>query len=67
MASERKSYRENLELLRSLYPEKLMFSISETMKATGLTYKVVKKNFIFNDHKLISICDLARQMSLKGS
>lgn len=66
MARERKSYRENLELLRSLYPDKLMFTISETMKATGLSYKVVKKNFTFNDYKLISVCDLANQMSLKG-
>lgn len=66
MGRERESFRDNLELLQKLYPDKLMFSIQETMEATGLTYKVVKKNFKFNENKRISICDLARQMSLSG-
>lgn len=63
MAREKQGFRDNLELLKQLYPNKLMFSIQETMQATGLSYKMVKKNFTFNENKFISICDLARQMS----
>lgn len=62
---ERECFRDNLELIRTAEPGKAMFNISEVARITGLSRKKVRGAFVFGDNRLISINDLARQMSAR--
>ena len=64
MAREKAGYRENLELLKERMPDKTMLSVGDVLKVTGLTYKTVHKIVDFGGKRYISLCDLARQISI---
>lgn len=62
MARECEAYRDNLEMIKNLYPEQLMFRPKEVGKMMGMKkYETVVRHFKFNNG-YISIGDLARQM-----
>lgn len=63
MGREKLSYRDNLERIKAVFPDKEMLRIAEVMEFTGLSRNAVTKLFTFNEHKYISVAMLAREMS----
>lgn len=63
MGREPEAMRDNIELIRSVYPNKLLLRFGEVVKVTGLGKTTVRKYFKFMPNGYISVADLARQMS----
>ena len=63
MPREKASYRDNLERIKEMYPDKEMLSLQEASKFIGLDWRTVKKMFPFNKFNKISVATLAREMS----
>ena len=63
MPREKESYRDNLERIKDMYPDKEMLSLKEASEFIGLNYRTVKKMFSFNRFNKISVATLAREMS----
>lgn len=62
MALEKPSYRDNLERIKAVYPNKEMLKVKDVQKFCGLSRETVKKLFDFKD-SYISVAKLAREMS----
>lgn len=63
MPREKLSYRDNIERIKEYFPNKELLKIKEVAAFTGLHVDTVKKIFTFNEHRLISVATLAREMS----
>ena len=63
MSREKASYRDNIERIKERFPDKEMLKIRDVAAFTGLHIDTVKKIFTFNEHRLISVATLAREMS----
>lgn len=62
MALEKPSYRDNLERIKAVFPNKELLRANEVAKFCGIDVRTVKKLFgIKNDY--ISVAKLAREMS----
>ena len=62
MALEKPSYRDNLERIKAVYPNKEMLKVKDVQKFCGLNRETVKKLFDFKD-SYISVAKLAREVS----
>lgn len=62
MPLEKPSYRDNLERIKEVYPNKEMLKVKDVQKFCGLNRETVKKLFDFKDG-YISVAKLAREMS----
>lgn len=62
MALEKPSYRDNLERIKEVYPNKEMLKVKDVQKFCGLNRETVKKLFDFKEG-YISVAKLAREMS----
>lgn len=65
MAREKDGYRDNLERLNEMFPDRELLTIADVMDFCGVSRNTVKKWFKFNPTtKRISKADLARAVSL---
>ena len=62
MALEKPAYRDNLERIKALYPDKEMLKVKDVQRFCGLNRATVEKLFDFKDG-YISVAKLAREMS----
>jgi hypothetical protein len=62
MPREKAGYRDNLEFLNGFFPDKNMLSRADIIEFTGLSRKVIDKNFPFSG-RYISKPDFARMIS----
>lgn len=62
MALEKPAYRDNLERIKTRYPDKEMLKVKDVQRFCGLNRATVKKLFDFKDG-YISVAKLAREMS----
>ena len=62
MPREKEAYRDNLERLKSVFPDKELLNIKEVSTFCGIDVRTVKKIFNITD-KYISIASLARKLS----
>ena len=62
MALEKPSYRDNLERIKEVYPNKEMLKVKDVQRFCGLNRATVKKLFDFKGG-YISVAKLAREMS----
>ena len=63
MAREKEGYRDNLERIKSYFPDKEMLTNKDVQNFTGMCYRSVRKRFAFTKG-YVSTADLARQMSI---
>jgi hypothetical protein len=63
MPREKESYRDNLERIKEMYPDKEMLSLQEVAAFIGINWRTAKKMFSFNTFNYISVAVLAREMS----
>jgi hypothetical protein len=62
MAKEKPAYRDNVERIKLMFPNKELLNCTEVMDFTGLSRNKVKKMFTFKD-RYISVATLARELS----
>ncbi len=63
MPREKEAYRDNLERIKAMYPDKEFLRVSEVMRFLGMKkYNSVLKRFPFKDN-YISVATLARELS----
>ena len=63
MPREKEAYRDNLERIKNMYPDKELLRVSEVMRFLGMkNYNSVLKRFPFKDN-YISVATLARELS----
>ena len=62
MPREKEAYRDNLELLDRMFPDKNILTVSDVAKFSGCCYRVAKKIYPFKDNR-ISKATLARFIS----
>lgn len=61
---EKMYYRDNLELIMQAFPNEKVLKLKQAADYLGIDVRTFKKKFKFNEKiKMISICDLARQIS----
>lgn len=63
MGVEKAGYRDNLERIAEMFPDKEMLKKGDVIQITGTSYYVVNKLFKFKNG-YISKAELARQMCL---
>ena len=63
MPREKESYRDNIERIKEMYPNKELLTTNDVSRFTGLYKATVKKKFEFAKNGYISVASLARQMS----
>lgn len=63
MPREKEGYRDNLERISEIVPDKEMLKKGDVIRITGKSYYVINKLFSFKNG-YISKSELARQMSL---
>ena len=49
MSREKAAYRDNLELIMEMFPNKGVLTINDVVRYTGKNYRTVKKHFPFID------------------
>lgn len=64
MAREKQSFRDNLERICEVYPDKELLTMQEVREFLGISYHMTRNLIQFNKMKLVSKADLARQISL---
>ena len=57
---EKSDYRDNLERIKQMYPNKELITIAEVMAFLGVSRKVVKR--VIGMDKYISVASLARKL-----
>lgn len=62
MPIEKEAYRDNVERLKSFFPDKELLNMKEVSDFCGIDVRTVKKLLNIND-KYISIASLARKLS----
>lgn len=62
MPIEKEAYRDNVERLKSFFPDKELLNMKEVSDFCGIDVRTVKKILNIND-KYISIASLARKLS----
>lgn len=62
MALEKPSYRDNLERIKAVYPDKEILATHEVAKFCGVDSRTVKKLFEMKNN-YISVAKLARELS----
>lgn len=62
MPREKEAYRDNLERLKNVYPDKELLNLKEVSTFCGVDVRTVKKILGTTD-KYISIASLARKLS----
>lgn len=62
MPREKENYRQNLERVKNMFPEKEVLTKSDVVKFSSLTYKTVVKMFPFKGN-YISVASLASCLS----
>ena len=63
MALEKPSYRDNLERIKEVYPNKEMLNVKNVATFCGLNRKTAERLFGFSKDGYISVAKLAREMS----
>lgn len=63
MPREKLSYRDNLERLNEMFPDKELLTRVDVAKFTGLHRQTVAKWFSFSCHGMTSKATLAREIS----
>ena len=63
MSREKAAYRDNLELIMEMFPNKGVLTINDVVRYTGKNSRTVKKHFPFIDGLGISVATLARILS----
>ncbi len=64
MPREKPSYRDNLEMIVSRFPDKTLLTVTDVAQFCGVSRAVAKKLFSFDAPKnYISVAKLAREMS----
>ena len=63
MPREKEAYRDNLELLLQMFPEKKVLNIKDVSRFAGCDYRTAAKRYPFDKNKTISIATLARALS----
>ena len=61
MALEKVSYRDNLERIKTMYPDKELLRVFEVQKFLGIDKRTIQKLFDFKNG-YISVATLARNM-----
>lgn len=61
MALEKASYRDNLERIKTMYPDKELLRVFEVQKFLGIDKRTIQKLFDFKNG-YISVATLARNM-----
>ena len=64
MPREKEGYRDTIEELNRLFPEKGMLTRADVCRFTGRCESTVRKRFRFNRDGLLTKADLARQVCL---
>lgn len=62
MAREKAAYRDNVERIKLMYPNKELLNIKEVSLFSGVNERTVKKYFPFKNG-FISVATLARELS----
>jgi hypothetical protein len=62
MPREKPAYRDNIERIKLMFPDKEVLSIKDVQKFSGLDYRTVKKLFDMPKN-YISVAKLARELS----
>lgn len=63
MPREKEAYRDNLELLNQMFPEKQVLNASDVSKFSGSSRETVLRKYPMNANKQISKATLARFLS----
>ena len=63
MSRENEAYRDNLELIMEMFPDKKVLTIKDVVRSTGRDYRTVRKHFPFIEGMGISVATLARLLS----
>ena len=62
MSREKKYFRDMLERIKEVFPDKEMLSIKEVADFVGCDARTAKKSFSFNERNRIAVVVLAREM-----
>ena len=62
MAREKEGFRDMLERIKSVFPDKEMLGIKDVASFIGCDPRTAKKEFSFNQFNKISVVTLAREM-----
>ena len=62
MPREKEAYRQNIERIKEMYPDKEWLNIKEVCVFLGRDYQTVKKRIKFNNN-FVSVAALASQLS----
>lgn len=63
MPREKEAYRDNLEMLMKVFPDRLTIKATELSKYLDQNVRTIKKNYPFREDGTISLATLARCLS----